>query len=152
MIQKMISNEAAGIFALATTISFIIWILEDSVWNAWIPWLYAKISQGEEKEVAKPWTSVMHMFGILSWVIVMLAPEAIAILGPAKYRPAVWLIAPMVSGTLFQENPVCSSRNDWNDGIKCYFKLCMYLEFWLYGGCLYYSVQLYHTSARAGNS
>ena len=102
MIQKMISNEAAGIFALATTISFIIWILEDSVWNAWIPWLYAKISQGEEKEVAKPWTSVMHMFGILSWVIVMLAPEAIAILGPAKYRPAVWLIAPMVSGTLFR--------------------------------------------------
>ena len=44
----------------------------------------------------------MHMFGILSWVIVMLAPEAIAILGPAKYRPAVWLIAPMVSGTLFR--------------------------------------------------
>ena len=36
------------------------------------------------------------------WVIVMLAPEAIAILGPAKYRPAVWLIAPMVSGTLFR--------------------------------------------------
>ena len=37
MIQKMISKEAAGVFAIATTISFIIWILEDSVWNAWIP-------------------------------------------------------------------------------------------------------------------
>ena len=97
MIQKMISKEAAGVFAIATTISFIIWILEDSVWNAWIPWLYAKIGEGAEKEVAKPWISVMHMFGILSWILVMLAPEEILILGGAKYKMAVWLIAPMVS-------------------------------------------------------
>ena len=102
MIQKMISKEAAGVFAIATTISFIIWILEDSVWNAWIPWLYAKIGEGAEKEVAKPWISVMHMFGILSWLLVMLAPEEILILGGAKYKMAVWLIAPMVSGTLFR--------------------------------------------------
>ena len=85
MIQKMISKEAAGVFAIATTISFIIWILE-----------------GAEKEVAKPWISVMHMFGILSWILVMLAPEEILILGGAKYKMAVWLIAPMVSGTLFR--------------------------------------------------
>ena len=102
MIQKMISQEAAGVFAIATTISFVIWILEDSVWNAWIPWLYAKISEGAEHEVEKPWTSVMHLFGLLSWILVMLAPEEILILGGAKYKMAVWLIAPMVSGTLFR--------------------------------------------------
>ena len=44
----------------------------------------------------------MHMFGILSWILVMLAPEEILILGGAKYKMAVWLIAPMVSGTLFR--------------------------------------------------
>lgn len=32
----------------------------------------------------------------------MLAPEEILILGGAKYKMAVWLIAPMVSGTLFR--------------------------------------------------
>lgn len=102
MIQKMVSFEAAGIFALATSISFVIWILEDSVWNAWIPWLYEKIERNETKDVEKPWTAVMHMFGIFSWIIVLLAPEEIRILGPKSYQAAVWLVAPMVSGTLFR--------------------------------------------------
>ena len=102
MIQKMIGDVESGIFALATTISFIIWILEDSVWNAWIPWLYEKISRRETQDVEKPWTAVMHMFGLLSWILVMLAPLEIAILGSAEYRNAIYLIAPMVSGTLFR--------------------------------------------------
>lgn len=102
MIKNMIGDYESGIFALATTISFIIWILEDSVWNAWIPWLYEKISRNETKDVERPWTAVMHMFGVLSWILVMLAPEEILILGGSRYRAAVWLIAPMVSGTLFR--------------------------------------------------
>lgn len=76
--------------------------MEDSVWNAWIPWLYEKIERNETKDVEKPWTAVMHMFGIFSWIIVLLAPEEIRILGPKSYQAAVWLVAPMVSGTLFR--------------------------------------------------
>lgn len=102
MIQKMIGKTPAGIFALATTVSFVIWILEDSVWNAWIPWLYEKISAKKTEEVERPWTIVMNLFGLLSWVLVVLAPEEIAILGTKAYRDAIWLIAPMVSGTLFR--------------------------------------------------
>ena len=50
----------------------------------------------------KPWTIVMHMFGLLSWLLVVLAPEEIFILGGERYRAAVWLIAPLVTGTLFR--------------------------------------------------
>lgn len=102
MIQKMVGSGVSGIFSLATTISFIIWILEDSVWNAWIPWLYEKISRDETNDIAKPWTSVMHLFGIFSWLLVILSPEEILVLGGKKYYAAIYLIAPMVSGTLFR--------------------------------------------------
>ena len=102
MIQSMIGDAETGIFALATTVSFIIWILEDSVWNAWIPWLYEKISRDETRDIEKPWTAVMHAFGLMSWLLVMLAPEEIAILGSKEYRMAIFLIAPMVTGTLFR--------------------------------------------------
>ena len=44
----------------------------------------------------------MHLFGLFSWVIVMLAPEVIALLGPEKYREAKWLVAPMVTGVLLR--------------------------------------------------
>ena len=45
MVRHLIGKEAAAILSLGTTVSYIIWILEDSVWNAWLPWLYEKISR-----------------------------------------------------------------------------------------------------------
>ena len=81
MVQKMIGATETGIFALPQTIAFIISILQDSVWNAWIPWLYEKISRKELKDVEKPWTMMMHLFGLLSWILVIIAPEEILILG-----------------------------------------------------------------------
>ena len=102
LIRKIVGDTAAGIFSIGMTVSYVVWILEDSVWNAWIPWLYEKIAREEADEVEKPWTIVMHMFGLLSWLLVVLAPEEIFILGGERYRAAVWLIAPLVTGTLFR--------------------------------------------------
>lgn len=102
MIQFLVGYEYTGIFALGTTISFIIWIVEDSVWNAFLPWMYEKISQDETADIENPWTILMHGFGILSWYLVVLAPEIVAVLGSKEYRMAVFLIAPMVTGTLIR--------------------------------------------------
>ena len=102
MIQFLVGYEYTGIFALGTTISFIIWIVEDSVWNAFLPWMYEKISRDEENDIEKPWTVLMHGFGIMSWFLVALAPEIVAILGSKEYHMAVFLVTPMVTGTLLR--------------------------------------------------
>ena len=102
MIQKMVGDASAGIFALGTTVSFIIWILEDAVWGAWQPWMYEKINREETEDIEKPWISVVVIFGLVSWALVALAPEIILILGGKKYMDAIYLIAPMVTGTLFR--------------------------------------------------
>lgn len=102
MIQKMAGNESTGIFALATTISFIIWIIEDAVWGAWLPWLYEKIDRKEISDIQKPWTYMACAFGYFSWALVIMAPELISILGGSKYREAIYLVSPMVTGTLFR--------------------------------------------------
>lgn len=102
MIRNMIGKWESGVFAVATTVSFIIWILEDSVWNAFLPWFYEKISRNEEEDIIKPWAIVMRGFGIISWFMVVLAPEIVLILGGKKNMEAIWLIAPMVTGTLFR--------------------------------------------------
>ncbi|MGN1167994.1 MAG: lipopolysaccharide biosynthesis protein [Lachnospiraceae bacterium] len=102
MIQFLVGYEYTGIFALGTTISFIIWIVEDSVWNAFLPWMYEKIERHEEGDIEKPWSVLMHGFGIMSWFLVALAPEIVAVLGSKEYRMAVFLIAPMVTGTLLR--------------------------------------------------
>lgn len=102
MIQFLVGDEYTGIFALGTTVSFIIWIVEDSVWNAFLPWMYEKITREEAQDIEKPWTILMHGFGLMSWFLVALAPEIVSILGSKDYRMAIYLIAPMVTGTLLR--------------------------------------------------
>ena len=102
MVKKLTMADNAGVFALATTVSFIIWIVEDAVWGAWQPWVYEKITRKEDKDIKKPWYMIVLMFAFFSWALVVFGPELIAILGGNKYKEAVYLIAPMVSGTLFR--------------------------------------------------
>lgn len=102
MIQELVTEEKAGIYSLATTVSYIIWILEDSVWSAWLPWLYEKITRKEIRDIEKPWMRLVAVFGLLSWLLSVFAPELILILGGAKYRDAAFLVAPLVTGVLFR--------------------------------------------------
>ncbi|MDO4321082.1 MAG: oligosaccharide flippase family protein [Lachnospiraceae bacterium] len=102
MVTHMVGEISGSIFNLATTVSYIIWILEDSVWNAWLPWMYEKIARDESQDIEHYWSILMHAFGIISWFLVLFAPEIILILGSKKYEAAIYLIAPMVTGTLFR--------------------------------------------------
>ncbi len=102
MVTYMTGSIPGSIFQLATTVSYIIWILEDSVWNAWLPWMYEKLSRGEGRDIQGSWSVLMHGFGVISWALVLFAPEIILILGGKKYGDAIYLIAPMVTGTLFR--------------------------------------------------
>ena len=102
MVTHMSGEIPGSIFALATNVSYIIWILEDSVWNAWLPWMYEKISRKEGDEIESYWTVLMHIFGVISMLLVLFAPEIILILGGKRYHDSIWLIAPMLTGTLYR--------------------------------------------------
>ncbi len=102
MVTAMTGSVNGSVLSLATTVSYIIWILEDSVWNAWLPWMYEKIERGEEKDILHYWRILMHAFGAVSLALVLFAPEIVRILGSRTYYAAIWLIAPMMTGTLFR--------------------------------------------------
>lgn len=102
MINQMVGTEEAGIYSLATTISYILWILEEAVWGAWLPWMYEKIGRGEENEIGKPLVGIMHAFGILSVLVVLVAKEGVYILGGKAYAAAAYIVAPLVCSTLFR--------------------------------------------------
>lgn len=101
MIQSLVGADETGIYSLGTTVSWIVWVLEDAVWNAWQPWVYEKISRNENEDIKKPWTLLMHGLGLLSLVLVLLGPEIIFVLGDSSYKDAVYLIAPLNASMLF---------------------------------------------------
>lgn len=102
MMQKMIGGDATGLFSLATTVSFITWILEDAVWTAWRPWLFEKLARDEADDVERPWMNLVVLFCLLAWVLIMMGPEIVLVLGGEKYHESVYLIAPMITGTLYR--------------------------------------------------
>lgn len=109
MIQSLVNSEVAGIYSLGTTVSWIVWVLEDGIWNAWQPWIFEKISRNESEDVKSPWVILMHGLGILSLLLVLFGPEIIYILGDNSYKDAMYLIAPLNASMLFHFYNNCYS-------------------------------------------
>ncbi len=102
MIKKLIGAESTGVYSLASNISYIIWILADSVWASFIPWMYEKLDREENDDIRTPWYSLTVTFSFFSWMLVILAPELIMILGGSRYEEGSFVVAPMVLATLFR--------------------------------------------------
>lgn len=75
-------------------------VLNNAVQGAWLPWMFENLNMKKNKEIQKVWTMMLAAMGGLTWLIVMAAPELILFLGGKKYEVAVWLIPPMVTGSL----------------------------------------------------
>ncbi|MFR7717284.1 MAG: lipopolysaccharide biosynthesis protein [Lachnospiraceae bacterium] len=102
MVTAMTGDIKGSVFAVATTVSYIIWILEDSVWNAWLAVDVRKDLHRRESRHLQFLVCSDARFGVISWALVLFAPEIILLLGGHKYADAVYLVAPMVTGTLFR--------------------------------------------------
>ena len=102
MIQRMRGDALAGIYSLATTVVYIIDILSNALHGAWTPWLFEKLNRGEIKEVWRVWWILLIGMAVLSWGIVLFAPEAVWFLGGPKYKDAKWLLGSMLSAGVFQ--------------------------------------------------
>ena len=102
MIQRIRGDSLAGIYSLATTVVYIIDILSNALHGAWTPWLFERLDHRDRDEIWKVWWILCSGMAVLSWGIVMLAPEIIWFLGGAKYDEAKWLLGSMLSAGVFQ--------------------------------------------------
>lgn len=100
MIKKLCGSDDAGIYAVATTVVYIMDVINNAVQGAWMPWMFEKLHLKEKRQVQAVWNMLLFGMGSITWLIVMAAPELIFFLGGSNYGAAVWLIAPMVTGSL----------------------------------------------------
>lgn len=98
MIKWICGNELTAIFALASTVGYIMDILVHAVDNAWRPWLFERLNMKEYSQVRKFWLCLIILMGTLTWITVIIAPELVLFLGGKQYKDAVWLISPIVCG------------------------------------------------------
>lgn len=101
MIKNMISESAAGIYALAYSLSKIMVLFNTALNQTVEPWLYKKINDNQIDELAKVAFPCFVLIAIVNALLIAFAPEAVAIFAPAEYYDAIWIIPPVAMSVYF---------------------------------------------------
>lgn len=101
MIDHICGTSFAGIYSLTYNIGQIILIVIASINGSLVPWMYKKLKAGEHHSIAVTSNMLCILLGLMSAIVMLLAPEVVLVMGGAEYMPAKWCIPPVVMGTYF---------------------------------------------------
>lgn len=101
MIQKMVSNSAAGIYSLAYSIAQIMMLFNTSLLQTIEPWIYQKIRDKETHKIKRIAYPSFILIGLLNLFLIMFAPEIIKLFAPSSYYDAIWVIPPISMSVYF---------------------------------------------------
>lgn len=96
MISRMVGDAEAGIYSLAYSVSLVMTMFNQALLQTLEPWIYRKLKEGKSKDIAAIAYPVFAFIAAINLVLIMFAPEIIAIFAPESYSDAIWCI-PAVS-------------------------------------------------------
>ena len=101
MIKDMIGDSAAGIYSLAYSISLIMTLFNTSLMQTISPWMYQRIKEKKERSIAPIAYITLILIASVNLILILFAPEAVAIFAPKEYHDAVWIIPPVAMSVFF---------------------------------------------------
>ena len=96
MLQHMVSNSAAGIYALACTFAAVLNTIYHALNNSWVPFYYEYTKQDQIEEMRKHARNYIELFTILSMGFILLAREVFHLYAAKSFWDGTDLI-PMFS-------------------------------------------------------
>ena len=102
MIDRYIGSEAVGIYSLAFNLGLISSVILTSLNNAWVPWFYKKMDEGDRPTIEKASKLYQYLFVFITIAIVLITPELVIVMAPADYRDAAWIVPIIVVSYYFQ--------------------------------------------------
>ena len=102
MIKRWCGDENAALYSLAYTCGAMVTVLFSSINSAYAPWLAERLSVDDYVGIRR--TSRYYIYGGISLAIgiMLLAPEALLILGGNRYLEAKYVIPPVFMGCVCQ--------------------------------------------------
>lgn len=101
MIQRMVSDSAAGIYSLAYSLSMIMTLFNTALGQTLNPWIYQKIKAGRYHEISPVAFLTLGMIGGVNLILIAFAPEAVALFAPKEYYEAIWVVPPVAMSAFF---------------------------------------------------
>lgn len=104
MIQKMISDAAAGLYSFGYTLAAICSTVAGTIQTVFTPWFYKMMDENTEQSYAqlKIRSSEFCLANcVISAAVITLSPELLSILGPKSYSSSVYCAIPILVGAYF---------------------------------------------------
>ena len=101
MIERMVSADAAGIYSLAYSVSFIMNLFNVALTQTISPWVYEKIKARKERDIQIVTLSSSALIALANLILILLAPEIVRFFAPPSYYEAVWTIPPVAMSVYF---------------------------------------------------
>ncbi len=101
MIGAMVNSVSAAIYSVAYTAGSFVNIIKQSIVEAMRPWVYQKLKEKKYDALTKTCNGILLMVILISLILIVFAPEVIAILAPPKYYEAIYIIPPVSCSTFF---------------------------------------------------
>lgn len=91
------SSEATAIYSISYSCSLVVTMVANSINQAWSPWLYDRLKNGEYKDIKEATVKYLEVAVYAVFLMMLIGPETIMIFGGNRYRDAGILI-PLVMG------------------------------------------------------
>lgn len=101
MIERMVGSSESGIYNLAYSLSLIMVLFNTALTQTISPWMYQKIKDKRGKDIAPIAYVTLVIIAVVNLLLILLAPEAVAIFAPKEYYDAIWVIPPVAMSVYF---------------------------------------------------
>ena len=102
MISNIIGNSELGIYGTLYTVSSLSLIIWSAINSSFVPFLFEKIDNMDERpRIQSVSTSLMLVYGLVAFVLTLIAPEIVRILATEEYYEAIYIMPPIAAGIYF---------------------------------------------------
>lgn len=101
MIGKMVGEAQAAYYSVAYSIGSVVSILQNSINQALIPWIYEMLEKKQYRKIGEIINYLLILVGGIMLIFILIAPEIMKTLFDKNYYEAIWCIPPIVMGVFF---------------------------------------------------
>lgn len=101
MISSMVGDAEAGIYGLANSLSHVMVLFNSALMQTLSPWIYQNIKRRQIRKIASIAYSTLILIAAVNLLLIIFAPEAVALFAPVSYQDAIWVVPPLAMNVFF---------------------------------------------------
>lgn len=101
MISNMVGKDKAAIYGVVYNCSMVITFVINAINNAFVPWTYEQLNAKEYRGLRRVSNVLSASIGAILLMVMLIAPEIIAIMTPDEYYEGIWTMPPIICSLYF---------------------------------------------------